>query len=85
LTAADFLSALRLHLRSRHIEHDAADLLAWCGAVRPVAQDDPDPGRWASAYAVALAEANRLAEPRPRPWRRVARHVGRRLVWLREC
>jgi hypothetical protein len=91
VTPADFFAALRLHLRARHVPHDAADLLAWCQAVWPVAEDDPDPGRWADAYAVALAEANRLSEAplgvlpgkkHPRPWRRLARRVGRRLVWL---
>src|SRR5262245_27439851 len=59
LTPDDFFAALERHLHARHIDFDAADLLAWARAVWPVAQDDPDPGHWASAYAVALAEAVR--------------------------
>src|SRR5262245_36973379 len=87
LTPADFFRCLQLHLRARSIAYHAADLQAWCAAVWPLAEDDPDPGRWADAYAVALAEANRLSgagaqlsrwRNRPRPWRRLARRVGRR-------
>jgi hypothetical protein len=91
VTLAEFFEALRRHLNAKHVEYHAADLRAWCDAVWALAQEDPDSARWGDAYAVALAEANRLAEPPhggaevPCPWQRVALRVGRRLVWLRQC
>src|SRR5262249_47698658 len=90
MSPADFFAALRRHLSARNAPYHAADLLAWAEAVWPIAEVDPDPARWADAYAVALAEVNRLAAaPEPWPngelyWRRVARRVGKRLVWLQQ-
>ena len=52
-TQSDFLSGLEAALRLRGVPFSRADLLAFADDVRQLAQEDPDPVRWAECFIEA--------------------------------
>jgi hypothetical protein len=61
-----FLDGLEAELRLRGVAFSRADVLAFADDVWPLAQEDPDPVRWADAfveagYAAGAGEAKRVS------------------------
>jgi hypothetical protein len=52
-TLPQFTAAVGADLRRRGAAFALADLIRWCAAVWPLAREDPDPGRWATAFLEA--------------------------------
>jgi hypothetical protein len=53
----DFLTGLGLELRLRAIPFDRGELETWAADVWSLAEDDPNPTRWAEAFLAARREA----------------------------
>jgi hypothetical protein len=51
MTLPDFITALELELRFRGVAFDCADVLTFAADVWPLAEEDPDVGRWAEAFS----------------------------------
>jgi len=52
-----FFHAVEADLQRRCVPLDAAELLAWACAVWPLVEPGDTPGRWATAFLVALQGA----------------------------
>jgi hypothetical protein len=59
MTLPDFITALESELRPRPVVYDRRELETWATAVWPIAEEDPNPGRWAEAFLEARGEAVR--------------------------
>jgi hypothetical protein len=46
----DFITALKMELRLRGLPFDRGDVVEFAEDVWPLAEDDPDSGRWADAF-----------------------------------
>jgi hypothetical protein len=57
MTLPDFVTGLELELRLRAVPFDRAELEPWAADVWSLAEDDPDPIRWAEAFLAARQEA----------------------------
>jgi hypothetical protein len=57
MTLPDFITGLELELRLRAAPFDRAELVTRCADVRPLADEDPNPIRWAEAFLTARREA----------------------------
>ena len=55
MALTDFLRSLEAELRLRGVPFDLAILWAFAEGVWSLAQDDPEPGRWADEFLNALA------------------------------
>ncbi len=64
MTQADLVQALEGVLRFRGVPFDRGELLAFVEDVWPLAEDDPDPGRWAREFIAALQAASASEEVR---------------------
>jgi hypothetical protein len=53
MTLPDFITALEQDPRFRGVAFDRADVLTFAADVWPIAEEDPDPGRWAEAFLEA--------------------------------
>jgi hypothetical protein len=53
MTQAEFVQALESELHLRGVPFDRAALLAFVASVWPLAEEDPDPARWAAAFLEA--------------------------------
>jgi hypothetical protein len=56
MTLPDFITALEMELQLRGGPFDRADVLTFAEDVWPLAEEDPEPGRWANAFLAALVE-----------------------------
>ena len=50
MTQADFTAALELELRLRGVGFSRADMIEFVASIWTLAQDDPDPTRWAQDF-----------------------------------
>jgi hypothetical protein len=50
MTQADFVQALESELQLRGVPFDQVALLAFVASVWPLAEEDPDTARWATAF-----------------------------------
>jgi hypothetical protein len=55
-TLPDFLTGLEMELRLRAVPFDRGDLETLVSDVWPLAEEDPDPIRWAQAFLLARRE-----------------------------
>jgi hypothetical protein len=59
----DFLAGLEQELRLRGVAFSRADVLAFAGDVWQLAEDDPDPVRWADAFAESIYGRTQAGRP----------------------
>lgn len=57
MTLQDFIISLALELRYRGLAFDRAALQVFAASVWPMAEDDPDPGRWVGEFVQAMQPA----------------------------
>ena len=57
MTLEDFITGLEMELRFRGEPFDRGELEQFAADVWPLAQEDPDPGRWAAEFLDARQPA----------------------------
>jgi hypothetical protein len=57
MTLLDLIRALEMELQLRGGPFDRVDVTTFAQDVWPLAEDDPDPARWADAFLAATVEA----------------------------
>jgi hypothetical protein len=62
MTHPDFLAGLEAELRLLRVAFSRADVLAFADDVWPLAQENPDPVRWAGAFVEAGYAAAEAAD-----------------------
>jgi hypothetical protein len=55
-TLSAFVRSLEAELQARDSAFSLSDLLAFASDVWPLAREDPDPGRWATAFLEAPSD-----------------------------
>ena len=59
MTLPDFVTGLEMELRLRGVPFERRDLDGFAADVWPLAEDDPDPQRWAREFLEARRQAVR--------------------------
>ena len=57
MTLLEFVTGLEMELQFRGVTFERRDLDAFAADVWPLAEEDPDPIRWAEAFLIAQRQA----------------------------